>query len=60
MDLETQNKQIPIKQSGRAMEAIELAGIDNPRLKSRIKQLIYWTYTDTIKAVEAFLKDETA
>ena len=60
MDLEKKFTDISNRNAGRAMEALEIAGIENPSLKLRIKNLIHFTYKDTIKAVEAFLKDETA
>lgn len=60
MDLEHKFTEISNRNAGRAMEAMEIAGITNPALKSRIKNLIHFTYKDTIKAIEAFLKEETA
>lgn len=34
---------------GRAMEALELAGVESFALKKKIKQLIYHTFEDTFK-----------
>lgn len=35
--------------AGRAMQAMEVAGVDNPILKKRIKKLIYYTAEDVAK-----------
>jgi hypothetical protein len=55
--LDKQIQDIANTNAGRAVEALEIAGIDNQHLKNKIKKLIYYTADDIIKLIEGEGKD---
>jgi hypothetical protein len=52
MSYDSLKKDIAKANVGRAMEALELASIENPALKQKIKRIIYYTFEDTYKNVK--------
>jgi hypothetical protein len=55
--LDKQIQDIANTNAGRAVEALEIAGINNQHLKNKIKKLIYYTADDIIKLIEGEGKD---
>jgi len=55
--LDKQIQDIANTNAGRAVEALEIAGIDNQHLKNKIKKLIYYTADDIANLIEGEGKD---
>jgi hypothetical protein len=55
--LDKQIQDIANTNAGRAIEALELAGVNNQHLKKKIKKLIYHTADDIANLIEGDGKD---